>query len=161
MKPLRHAALQWALGLAMGAVFVYASFEKIEKPADFARIVYHYEILGPNRHLGPLPANVFAVTLPWVEAVAGLLLIAGFWRREAALVVALLLVLFIGAVGWALVQGIDIENCGCFTVGAEGRRAGWSLLLGDFAMLAAALALVGVKPKHSFGPPLEIREQRE
>jgi len=40
--------------------------------------------------------------------VAGLLLLAGAWRREAALVIALLLVVFIVAAGSVLARGIDI-----------------------------------------------------
>jgi hypothetical protein len=50
--------------------------------------------------------------------------------------------MFLVAVGVALARGIDIENCGCFTVHGEGRRAGLKLLLGDSAMLAAAVWLV-------------------
>jgi uncharacterized membrane protein YphA (DoxX/SURF4 family) len=128
-------------------VFVYASLEKIAHPADFARIVYHYRIVGPNEWTGPLPANLVAVVLPWVEIVAGLLLIAGVWRREAASVLAALLVVFLGAVSWALVRGIDIENCGCFSVTGAGRRAGVTLLLGDaLLLLAAGFVLRGSAP---------------
>src|SRR5439155_413999 len=83
---------------------------------EFARIVYHYRLIGPSAALGFVPANTLAVTLPWIEALAGLLLIVGVWRREAALTAALLLVMFLAAVGWALAHGIDVENCGCFSV---------------------------------------------
>lgn len=146
MRTLRHPALHWALGILLGAVFLYASLDKIAKPAEFARIVYHYQIVGPSRALPPLVANTFSVTLPWVEAVTGILLIAGVWRREAALLSALMLLLFVGAVGWALGQGIDIENCGCFSVSGEGRRAGLLLLLQDLGFLAGALVLVALRP---------------
>ena len=47
-----------------------------------------------------MPSNLVAVTLPWVELVAGLLLIAGVWKRESALVIALLLVVFLVAAGF-------------------------------------------------------------
>jgi uncharacterized membrane protein YphA (DoxX/SURF4 family) len=130
-----------ALAMALGAVFVYASLDKIAQPRDFARIVYHYQVIGPNATLGYVPANLLAVALPWTEALAGVLLIAGIWRREAATVVAVLLVMFLGAVGWALYQGIDIENCGCFTVDGAGRQAGLWLLVGDAALLAVAAFL--------------------
>ena len=46
-----------------------------------------------------MPSNLVAVTLPWIELVAGLLLIAGVWKRESALVIALMLVVFIVAAG--------------------------------------------------------------
>lgn len=147
MRFLRHPALHWAIAVVVGGLFVYASLDKIAKPADFARIVYHYRILGP------LPSNWLAVTLPWVELVAGLLMISGIWRREGALVVGMLLVVFMGAVGWALHMGIDIENCGCFSVSGEGRSAGWQLLAGDAAMLLGTLVLLGARPMRAETAP--------
>jgi uncharacterized membrane protein YphA (DoxX/SURF4 family) len=148
---LRHPLLHRALGVVLGAVFVYASLDKIAHPGDFARIVYHYRLAGPSAALGYVPANLLAVALPWVELLAGLLLITGVWRREAAMVVVALLVMFLLAVGFALQQGIDIENCGCFTVSGAGRRAGVLLLLSDAGLLAAAviLAFVPARPRSS------------
>jgi uncharacterized membrane protein YphA (DoxX/SURF4 family) len=131
-------ALLLALSLLVGGVFLYASVDKIAHPTEFGRIVYHYRLLGPSRFVGPLPANVLTVMLPWVEAVTGLCLVTGFWRREAALLAAALLLVFVVAVGLALAQGIDIENCGCFTVTGAGRAAGARLIASDLLLLAAA-----------------------
>lgn len=142
MNALGRVPVQWALGLLLGAVFIYASWDKILHPAEFARIVYHYQLIGPSRAIGPMPANLLAVTLPWIELLVGLLLASGLWRREAALVAAVMLLVFVGAVGVALARGIDIENCGCFTVTGAGRGAGLKLILGDLALLAAAAALI-------------------
>jgi uncharacterized membrane protein YphA (DoxX/SURF4 family) len=139
-------AAQVALAVALGAIFVYASIDKIRDPRAFARIVYHYQVIGPSARLGFAPANLVAVTLPWIEALTGTLLIVGLWRREAALVAAVLLAVFLAAAGTALARGIDIENCGCFALSGEGRRAGWRLLAADTAMLAAAL-VVAVAPR--------------
>jgi uncharacterized membrane protein YphA (DoxX/SURF4 family) len=148
VKWLRHPLVQWALGAALGAVFIYASWDKIAQPGEFARIVYHYQLIGPSQALGYVPANLLAVTLPWIELLTGALLVMGLWRREAAAVAALMLVSFIVAVSWALASGIDIANCGCFTVGgsAEGRALGWKLLAGDLALLAVAAFLAAVPP---------------
>jgi len=134
------------LAMALGAVFVYASLDKIAQPAAFARIVYHYRLIGPSALVGPLPANLLAVTLPWVEMVVGLALITDVWRREAAGLSVLLLVVFLGAVTWALLHGIDIENCGCFSVSGTGRSAGIKLILQDLGLLAMAVvvAVVGL-----------------
>lgn len=154
MKWLRHPLAQWALGAALGAVFVYASWDKIARPREFARIVYHYQLVGPSQALGYVPANLLAVTLPWLELVTGALLVAGLWRREAAAVAALMLVAFVVAVSWALLHGIDIANCGCFTVGggAEGRTLGWKLLLGDIGLLAVAALLVATPAAPAAAP---------
>jgi putative oxidoreductase len=137
----RHPALHWILGLALGLVFLAASRDKIWKPRDFARIVYHYQIIGPNATLSPLIPNAFAVTLPWVEAVTGLCLALGVWRREAATVAAALLFCFLLAVASAMARGLDIENCGCFSVTGATRRAGLTLLAEDLALLLGAVVL--------------------
>lgn len=152
MSLLRRPWLHALLGVALGAIFLYAAHDKILNPADFARIVYHYQLIGPSQHIGPWAPNLLAVTLPWIELVLGLALVTGLWRREAALATGGLLVVFIVAVSAALLRGIDIENCGCFSVSGEGRAAGVKLILGDLAMLAAALVLGLVSPKREETP---------
>lgn len=146
MRFLRHPAVYWAVAIFLGGVFLYASFDKIASPRAFAKIVYHYQLAGPNQLIGVTPANVLAVMLPWLEAVIGVLLVTGLWRREAAGIAAFLLVVFLGAVSYALVQGIDIANCGCFSVTGDGRAAGWKLLAGDTALLVAAVYVMFVRP---------------
>ena len=138
------------LRLLLGAYFVYASLDKIADPAAFAKIVYQWQVLGP------VPANLLAVTLPWVEILAGGLLILGVWRKEAALVIALLLVVFLVAAGSVVARGIDVENCGCTSLAksepgaawppAWTKGVGWYLITRDLVMLGAALLLAGVLP---------------
>jgi cobalt-zinc-cadmium efflux system protein len=145
---LRHRVALHLIGLVLGAIFLYASYDKIAHPRDFAKIVYHYRMLGPSQTMSPGLANVFSVALPWVEAVTGLLLVTGLWRREAALVAAVMLIAFLVAVSWAMTHGVNLANCGCFSVseGGDGRTLGWKLLAGDGAMLLAALGLMAAKP---------------
>ena len=147
MRLLRHLAVHWLLALGVGGVFVYASLSKIADPQAFAKIVYHYQLIGPSAALGFVPANLLAVALPWLELIAGVLLITGLWRREAAVVTAVMLAVFVIAVGSALARGIDIQNCGCFALDASGRAAGWKLIAGDLALLAAALVVAIVPPR--------------
>lgn len=149
---LRSARLQLVLRLVLGGFFVYASLDKIASPAAFARIVYQWQVAGP------VPANLVAVTLPWVELLAGGLLLAGVWKREAALVIALLLVVFIGAAGSVLARGIDVENCGCTSLAkteaaspwppAWAKGVGWFLVTRNVALLGVALLLASVEPRH-------------
>ena len=144
MRFLRLPAVHWLLSFVVGGVFVYASLSKIADPQSFAKIVYHYQVIGPSASLGFVPANLLAVALPWLELVAGVLLIAGLWRREAAWLTALMLAVFVIAVASALFRGIDIQNCGCFALDASGRAAGWKLIAGDLALLAASLVVAYV-----------------
>jgi uncharacterized membrane protein YphA (DoxX/SURF4 family) len=147
-RPLLHALL----GIALGAVFLYAAYDKILHPADFARIVYHYQLIGPNQHVGPWASNLLAVTLPWIEVVLGLALLTGVWRREAATLASVLLVVFVVAVSAALARNIDLENCGCFSVSGEGRAAGIQLILADLLMLGGALVLALLTPQRQEVP---------
>ncbi len=150
MNFLRSPRLQLMLRLLLGAYFVYASLDKIAAPAAFAKTVYQWQVLGP------VPANLLAVTLPWVEILAGGLLILGVWRKEAALVIALLLVVFLVAAGSVVVRGIDVETCGCTSLAKEEpggawppawtKGVGWYLITRDVLMLGAALLLAGVLP---------------
>jgi uncharacterized membrane protein YphA (DoxX/SURF4 family) len=147
---LARPKVQLVLRLLLGALFVYASLDKIANPAGFAKVIYQWQVVGP------VPSNLVAVTLPWIELVAGLLLLAGAWRREAALVIALLLVVFIAAAGSVMARGIDVENCGCVSVAdnaapsawppAWTKGVGWFLVTRNVVLLAAALALAGVRP---------------
>ncbi len=155
--------VQLVLRLLLGAFFVYASLDKIASPAGFAKIVYQWQVAGP------VPANLVAVTLPWVELVAGLLLVAGVWRREAALVVALLLLVFLGAATSVLARGIDVVNCGCVSVAKESadsawppawtKGVGWFLIVRNLLMLAAALAIAFVRPQATVAVPSPSAER--
>jgi uncharacterized membrane protein YphA (DoxX/SURF4 family) len=144
-RALAHPRVQLALRLLLGALFVYASLDKIAHPAGFARVVYQWQVLGP------VPSNLVAVLLPWLELVAGALLLVGAWRREAALVVALLLVIFLAAATSVIAHGIDVENCGCVSVAEHAadsawpptwmRGVGWFLVTRNLLLLGAALAI--------------------
>jgi uncharacterized membrane protein YphA (DoxX/SURF4 family) len=146
VKHLQHPLLHLALRLGIGGYFLYACYDKILDPAAFARIVYQWQTAGPGL------SNLVAVMLPWVELVAGLLLVAGVWRREAAAVVGLLLVVFIVAASSVLLRGIDVQNCGCTSLAATSIRhwwegVGWFLLTRNSLMLAGAALLVFVEAR--------------
>ena len=107
-----------------------------------------------------MASNLVAVLLPWVEALAGALLIAGIWRRESALVIAVLLVVFLGAAASVLARGIDVENCGCFSTAkaeepAWWKGVGWFLLARNLVLLGASLVLIRVEPRARLAPPSE------
>jgi uncharacterized membrane protein YphA (DoxX/SURF4 family) len=147
---LRHPRLHLLLRLLLGGFFVFASLDKIASPAAFAKIIYQWQVIGP------VPSNLVAVTLPWIELVAGLLLIAGVWKCESALVIALLLVVFMVAAGSVMARGIDVQNCGCVSVAkseaasawppAWTKGVGWFLVGRNLVLLAASLVLVVAVP---------------
>lgn len=138
-RTLASRAALAAFRLLLGGVFIWASVDKILHPAGFAKAIHDYRIL-------PIAlVNLAAITLPWVEALAGVLLIAGIWVRAGALVLSVLLGVFLIAIAAALARGLDI-TCGCFSVSAEGARIAWDLLVRDVALLAVGVHLVRVPP---------------
>jgi uncharacterized membrane protein YphA (DoxX/SURF4 family) len=96
-------AARWILGLT----FIYASFHKILRPAEFAKIVYGYDLFPY------VLINLIAIIIPFLELVAGLALIIGFYPRSAAIVINALLLAFITALTINLIRGHEFD-CGCF-----------------------------------------------
>lgn len=96
--------------LVLGLVFLYAAYEKILSPLDFAQAVYNYQIL-PS-----WAVNAVALTLPWLEAVIGVCLMAGLWLPGASTLATGLLGVFLAALGFNMLRGLDVD-CGCFGAG--------------------------------------------
>jgi uncharacterized membrane protein YphA (DoxX/SURF4 family) len=111
-------AARWILGIT----FIYASFHKIIAPADFAKILYGYDLFP-----GVL-INLIAIVLPFVELFSGLALILGIYPRSAALIVNGMLLGFIIALSINLVRGHEFD-CGCFWPGQTGHTSSAELLL--------------------------------
>jgi uncharacterized membrane protein YphA (DoxX/SURF4 family) len=114
--------------LILGFTFLYASLDKISHPDQFARIIFNYHILP--RFL----INVYAVTLPWVELLAGLFLIFGVFTESASLLTCFLLSVFVIAISINLFRGVNL-NCGCFSTDPAGAKEGAKLLIKDFVFL--------------------------
>jgi putative oxidoreductase len=115
-------------GWVLGGAFLYAGITKVLDPAQLSAQIRNYQ-LAPWWMIHPA-----AIVLPWVEILAGLLLILGIWAIEATLVLTGLLALFTIAIGWAMHLGLDIE-CGCF---AGHTKVGWARLGEDGGMLLIA-----------------------
>ena len=127
-----HAILGLLARLYLGGLFVYAAWHKLLHPATFALDVATYQIL-------PLALiNLAALILPWVEVVAGAMLVTGFRTRAAALLIAGMMVVFMAALASALGRGLDM-SCGCFAAqGSADPISGWTMLR-DASWLALAL----------------------
>jgi putative oxidoreductase len=129
-----YRVIELAARIVVGLVFLLYGLDKITHPDNFARAIANYRLLPEAL------VNLVAVTLPWVECVCGLLLLAGQWVRSAALVSAFLLSVFVVAVSITLARGLDIA-CGCLDADA-GRKVGMKLLVEDLLLLGAAAVLV-------------------
>lgn len=133
-------ALSLVSRIILCGVFLMAAWPKIASPDDFAMIVYQYQTLPDGL------VNLVALLLPWIEAVAAVVLVLSFktWRRASGILLILLLIFFTTIISIKLYQGVEI-HCGCFsTAAAKGAvigpanliRNGFLILLAFFALYA-------------------------
>jgi uncharacterized membrane protein YphA (DoxX/SURF4 family) len=141
VRPLRrgepgrvHVFLYHGLRIFLGMVFLYAGFVKILQPADFAEAVYSYRIL-PDALV-----NLAALALPWLELSLGLCLVAGLWFPGAVILTTSLLGVFIGALVFNLIRGLDV-HCGCFSAEITHGPADILTIARDLFFLASSLYL--------------------
>lgn len=130
---IRNKTLLLAFRVVLGGLFIYAGVVKVGDPLDFAQDIRNYRLVGQT-----LSFSV-ALVLPWLEILAGVFLIAGIWKRGAALVITSLLVFFIVLTLVTMARGLDVD-CGCF--GSLSRKSGWGVVLEDLGMLALGLAIL-------------------
>ena len=109
--------------LFLGAVFVYASLDKILHPQAFAEMVYNYQIL-PD-----VLINLTAIVLPWLELLLGLCLLSRLLFPGAVFLANILLLTFFGALVFNISRGLDV-HCGYFSTSAtdSGGSMMWYLL---------------------------------
>ena len=138
-----------ALRLVLAAVFIYAAFQKIGRPLAFADEIRMYRILD----IGP-PLYIMAITLPWIELLCGISLLAGPFMRGSALILLLLNAVFLVAVtsrtmGIMAEEGIEFSkvyfDCGC----GFGATHAWKKLLEDLIfMLFSAVILLAPRYRY-------------
>jgi uncharacterized membrane protein YphA (DoxX/SURF4 family) len=102
--------------VVLGLYFVLAGLLKLNDPPGFVAEVHQLAVIPP--HIG----TVYGILLPYVEVVAGGLLIAGLWTTLASLCTTLMLLSFVVAFGI--------------------RPAGTPLFNKDIILLAASLSLM-------------------
>ena len=109
---IESIALQLPLRLALGGLICFAAFNKLADVQLFAEAIKGFRIVDAETH-GHLIV-VAAYTIPWVEMIAGAMLILGWWSRASAVVIVLLFVGFIGALIRVIADpGVDAD-CSCF-----------------------------------------------
>jgi hypothetical protein len=133
-KPSTRKPQQQAMAWLCGLIYVLAAVPKLLEPVAFYRSVLAYRLVPEG------PAWVLAHTLPWLELMAGLALVApsASCRRAGAGWVAVLSVVFLLALASVGARGMDI-SCGCFGTGA-----GWWNSV-PVAMAKNAVLLVAAK----------------
>jgi uncharacterized membrane protein YphA (DoxX/SURF4 family) len=132
-KLLRNKYLLFLFRVIVGFVFIYAGILKISDPEGFSDAINNYDLL-------PLSfVNFFAITLPWIEVVAGLFLLFGVSVKENSFIISVLLIVFILAIVISLGRGLDIE-CGCFGT-SSGTKVGMIKLVENIILFTFSFVL--------------------
>lgn len=117
----------------LGGFFLYAAIPKIMEPLAFATSIDHYHLL-PSFII-----HAYALVIPWLELLCGVALLAGLRVRTSALLCGVMLVMFTGAIAWAVSQGLKID-CGCF--GSQGgEEVSWVKVAKNTMMIAGCAFL--------------------
>jgi uncharacterized membrane protein YphA (DoxX/SURF4 family) len=132
-KLLRHPIGVRVCRVALGVLFVWAGLAKLGDPLSFAEQVHNFRLVPVALE------NLVAMTLPWIELLAGLALMTRVQARAGAATASILMAAFTLGVAIAFARGLDVE-CGCFGT-ADASRVGVLKLLENLGMLA--LGLVG------------------
>ncbi|MEO6096879.1 MAG: MauE/DoxX family redox-associated membrane protein [Fibrobacteria bacterium] len=127
-----------ALRIGLGIMFLAAAWPKFGDPKGFAILVAQYQF----PLLPAFTVNAFTLWLAAFEIVVGLGIILTIWEKEFGSMVGILLLMFIVALGQALVRDLGIA-CGCFDIaGAQNAGEAWFSLIRDVFLLAPVAWLV-------------------
>ena len=91
----------------VGGLFLISAVGKIIAPQQFVEEIRSYEMVPVT------VTNAMGYVLPWLELLAGSLLLICVWRREARLLIAAMLVIFTLAKGYAYFVNGLVTGCGC------------------------------------------------
>lgn len=108
---IESGGLQLPLRLALGGLFCLAAVSKLQDPQSFADAVKAFKVLDQTTHAHLITTATFVI--PWVELIAGIMLILGLWTRAAALTLGLALAAFIAGLVSVIARGLDAK-CSCF-----------------------------------------------
>jgi len=104
--------LQFPLRVGLGGLFAFAAYNKINGVQSFANAIKGFSIVDADKY-GHLIV-VAAYTMPWVEMIAGVLLVLGLWSRASAVAVWIMLVGFIAALVHVIMDESISPDCSCF-----------------------------------------------
>ena len=137
--------------IVVGAIFLWASFDKIIAPAKFARDISNY-------HIVPLGLeNTIALILPWLEFFIGTGLIIGVMVDGSIIISSVLLITFNIMIAQAMARGFNID-CGCGL--KEGQLVGFEKLIENFIFILFSYFVYIRKEKFlEFFPKTELSDK--
>ncbi|MFN2266662.1 MAG: MauE/DoxX family redox-associated membrane protein [Desulfonatronovibrio sp.] len=127
IRILTSPYLALILRFYVGGLFIFASMYKINYGAEFAETIATYQIVPY------WSVNMLAITLPWLELICGIMLVAGFRAKSATVMISFMLVIFTMGVLVNLFRDSPI-SCGCFSSSDD--AISWLTVIRDLTWLA-------------------------
>jgi len=136
----------FVIRIIFGAMFLISGFNKSTDLYSFGRTVIRYNILPE------IFVPYAAITIPFLEILLGLLLIAGFRVKSSSFLSMTLLALFTFFIAVNVIRG-ETFDCGCFNLKIFGlgidERIGWKLILRN-AVILLFFALIYKTERHLY-----------
>jgi putative oxidoreductase len=130
MKADIPSLLVFVFKVILGVTFIWASYPKIQNPAEFAKIIHGYDLFPA------FSINLIAIIVPFIELLVGFSLIMRLFPQSAVLIINGLLSVFIILIVFNLIRGHEY-TCGCFSVaGQSGATSALILLVRDLVLLS-------------------------
>jgi len=114
----------------LALVFILSGLDKINDLSSFAQSIENYKLFPF------FSINLFAIIIPWIELVAGGLLLIGLFIKENSFIISSLLIVFTVAVISAVLRDLDIE-CGCRGT-LDGQKVSIVKIIENVALLIVA-----------------------
>lgn len=142
---MRHPVLLWLCRIVLAGLFLLAAVGKIADPHAFAGVIRNFQLLP--RALSNLPA----ITVPWIEGLAALALLAGGgWFRAGLAWITLMLAGFTLLFFYVMALGIEVD-CGCF--GQLGALLAGEVGIGSVIRNGVLLGLCAILWRSPLGRP--------
>ena len=126
--------------LVLTGTFVMAALPKIKDPVAFAASVNAFRVVGSDI------SNWIALFLPWLELILGIGILLPQIRSSSSILIATLLIVFIGLHASAWMRGLEI-SCGCFGAKSAEEPTNYLWLITRNTLLLAACVLVILKDR--------------
>ena len=133
-KILNNKYLLLSIRIFLGFIFVFAAITKVTDPIGFSQSIYNYRLMPDST------INLLSIAFPWIELVAGILLIFGIAVKENSAILSALLFVFIVAIIISIARGLNID-CGCFGT-VEGSKVGLIKILENVGLSIIGLILM-------------------
>ena len=131
---LLHPTVRRAAQILAGLIFLASALAKIADLPAFVISIHNFRL---EAVIPMVATNLLAMTIPWIELVAGLALVGGVRPRAGAIVYTVLLSVFTLGVVAAMARGLSFD-CGCFGKSDAG-PIGARKLAENLAMIAVGV----------------------